>query len=260
MENKFLYIKEQCKDCGGKGYIWSPNRFIFGQEEKDPIQCECLKKMMLYTHLHNANIPREYYDLTMNDFKVPDEDGDVNALNQKVEKAKVKPIVQRAIDNIDTMFREGRGLFLYGTNGTGKTMLSIEILKAALRSKYSIHYEMFPIVNETFLKKGYKADEAKERLDNIFANIDFLVLDEVGKELDGSPALISSKLLEIHVLRKRVDKVTILISNKSEDEISDIYGPSIKSMLRLKHKFVQVSGYDFRGDKKTSKLEGSTND
>lgn len=241
MENKFLYIKEQCKVCNGKGYIWSSNRFIFGQEEVDPVQCECLKKMVLYMQLHAANVPREYYDLSMNDFRVP-EDSD------KINKLAVKPIIQKAIDNIDTMFRESRGLFLYGTNGTGKTMLSIEILKAAIRKKYSIHYEMYPIVHETFMKKGYKADEAKEKMDAIFSNVDFLVLDEIGKELDGTSASVSAKLLEIHILKKRVDKVTILISNRNKDEIEDIYGKSINSMLLLKHKFIQVAGHDFRGD------------
>lgn len=250
MENKFLYIKEQCVECGGKGYIWSPNRFIFAQEEIDPIQCDCLKKMMLYMHLHKANVPREYYDLSMKDFKV-NEDAD------KIDKLAVKPLIQRAIDNVDTMARDGKGLFLYGTNGTGKTMLSIEILKAAIRKKHSIHYEMYPIVHETFMKKGYKADEAKERLDNIFSNVDFLVLDEIGKELDGTSASLSAKLLEIHVLKKRVDKVTILISNLNPDQIEEIYSKSINSMLKLKHKFIKVAGNDFRGDSKVSKGEES---
>ena len=240
MENKFLYIKKQCKKCNGKGYIWSNDRHIFGQEEKDPIQCECLKKMMLYMHLHSANVSREYYDLTMSDF------------NAGIHKDKIvlKPRIQKMVDDPDDLFRRGRGIFFYGTNGTGKTMLSIEILKAAVKHKYSIHYEFYPIVYETFLKKGYKADDLKEKMDNIFSNVDFLVLDEIGKELDGSHASksASEKLLEIHILKKRADKVTILISNKSPEEIQEIYGKSVFSMLSLNHDFIQVPGHDYRGD------------
>lgn len=241
MKNKFLYIKEQCKVCGGKGYTWDLGSSIEKDPLKsDPIQCSCLKKMMLYMQLQAANVPREYYDLTLNDFKIWND-----------EKAKIiKPRIENIIKDTDSFFQQGKSLFFYGENGTGKTMLSVEILKAALKKKYSIHYEFYPIIYEAFAKKGYKADEVKDKFDEIFSNTDFLVIDELGKELEDGNKNTSSRLLEIHILKKRADKPTILISNFSngKKEAANIYGQHVASMLSFNYEFMHVPGVDYRGE------------
>jgi len=254
MRNKFLHIKEKCKVCGGKGYIWDPRRsFLPGDDgkEADPTQCDCLKNMMLYNTLDQANVPSEYYDLTIEDFDD----------SKSVEKKEIKKFVSGIIADPKDFYNRGGNVFLYGPNGTGKTMLSIEILKAALHTKHSIHYEFYPIICETFSKKGYKADEVKEKYDNIFSNVDFLVIDEIGKETEYSDQDTSRRLLEIHILKKRGGKPTIFLANMyntkvkpptpySEDqvraEIRGRYGPSVASMMGKTWKFYNVWDVDAR--------------
>lgn len=251
MKNKFLYLKQRCNKCKGKGYTWSDNRAFKGQEEQDPIQCDCLKKMVLYTNLDNANVPREYYDYTLEDFKTP-----------SVKKEVIKKRIQEIIDDPETFFNEGRNIFFFGPNGSGKTMLSIEILKAALAKKHTIHYDLYPIICEEFSKKGFKADDVKDKYDRIFANVDFLVIDEIYKEneMAGTDAATARRLLEIHILKKRGTKPTIFLGNiydvnkketmSKEDAqtvIGKRYGLGVLSMMRKNYEFLNVWDEDFRG-------------
>ena len=70
MLSKYLYIREECTKCGGQGHIFGKDRyFIDGKEASSSKQCECVKKMALYHRYDEANIPREYFDLSLEGFK-----------------------------------------------------------------------------------------------------------------------------------------------------------------------------------------------
>ena len=189
MPNQFLYLKEQCKTCNGKGIIWhnDPKDEKYGHK---PEQCDCVKRMIMYNRMQDAFIPPEYYDLTMSDFKPSTEQGEG-----------VKKVVMEATADIAQYARVGKNFLLYGPNGTGKTMLAIEILKSAARRNYSIHYAFYPIIVEDYMKKGYKSDEIKETMDELFASVDFLVLDEIGKESASAGMDVTSNILEMHILK-----------------------------------------------------------
>jgi DNA replication protein DnaC len=238
MTNPFLYIKEECEICSGKGYIWH-NDTADPKYGQDPEQCECLKKMIQYTKLSEANVAMEYFDLTMHDFRP-----------NSLQGSAIKMQMNNILNNFDTFFRKSKNMFLYGSNGTGKTMLSIELLKEAARHNYSIYYEFYPIIYDAFNRKGFAADDEKDRLDHIFATVDVLVLDEIGKEKASAYNIeTSANLLEMHILKKRVHKKTILISNSSPSIINNTYNDTINSLLSQRYNFVHVDGTDFRGTK-----------
>ena len=243
MQTKFKYIIDECEKCKGKGYLFNDRRAFKGEDELTVVnQCTCLKKAVDYHRFDAANIPRDYYDYTLDDFK-----------ETTAEKALAKERVEKIIANITNYQRQGRGLFLYGTKGTGKTMLAMEILKGASRAGHSIYYDFYPVIFDAFTKKGYKADECKERYDQIFQNIDFLVLDELFKESDyfrgnQSNEVASARFLEMNILKRRANRPTIIISNVENglDDIKKHYGQYVYSMMRHTYDLMAFTDHDFR--------------
>jgi len=242
MFDKFEYIRQECKLCNAKGHTYSDNR-VFRGEVEDSLakQCECIRKMANYARYDAANIPREYWDLTLESFK-----------KTSVEKENLKERVQGITAGIRDYARQGRGLFLYGNKGTGKTMLSIEILKAAARAGYSVYYDFYPVVFSEYMKKGYGAEKAKARYEEIFATTDFIVLDELGKEAEyfdaSASGEISKNFLEMNILKKRASKPTIIISNiqKGMEDIKELYGQFVHSVMSHNFDIIQFKDGDFR--------------
>jgi DNA replication protein DnaC len=242
VETRFKYIIDECDICDGKGYIFDPRRmYKDGEESVVSKQCSCLKKAIDYHRFDASNIPREYFDYSLDNFK-----------ETTAEKAIAKEKVEQIIKNIRNYQREGRGLFLYGTKGTGKTMLAMEILKGASRQGFSIYYDFYPMIFEDFTKKGYKSDDEKKRYDDIFKNTDFLVLDELFKEADyfnGSQnQAASARFLEMNILKRRASKPTIIISNAQNglEDIKSHYGQYVYSMMKHTYDLMSFTDHDFR--------------
>jgi len=242
MQTKFGYIVKECKICNGKGYLFSDKRAYRGEEEEGfAKQCECIKRAINHHRYDAANVPREYFDFSLDQFK-----------ETSPEKIIVKEKIQSICSNIKDYHRDGRGLFLYGTKGTGKTMLALEILKEATRHGYSAHYEFYPVLFEAFTRRGWKADDVKDDYDAIFHNTDFLVLDELLKETDyfsgnGNEAS-SSRLLEMNILKRRASKPTIIISNIQNglEDIKKHYGQYVYSMMKHNFELISFQDEDFR--------------
>ena len=70
METKFGYIVKECTKCEGKGYIFSKKREFRGErEEPSAVQCECLKRAVNHHRYDAANIPREYFNFSLDQFR-----------------------------------------------------------------------------------------------------------------------------------------------------------------------------------------------
>ena len=177
---------------------------------------------------------RLYFPHTWDSFE-----GDANALKR----------VKNAADNFAKFRKEGVGLFLYGPNGTGKTLLT----NLAFRQLYETGIKQVKIISMATLvdlrTASWADPEAKETFDSIYKTNVFLCIEDLGKESVGrseASALATSTLDKI--LRYRVQSVlcTWFTSNVSPSELSGLYSPDIVSMLHEACMPVPVPGQDFR--------------
>lgn len=170
-------------------------------------------------------IPKSFRGNTLKDFDV----------KGKSELKKVKGLVQAYIEDLDNNFENNKGLFLYGSNGVGKTMLSSIILKEAYRHRYTSRRSTFVEYVDKYTKVwNAKSAEEKATLEDelytYYKAVEFLVLEEVGKEIDSK---VSASILE-DLLRYREDNglVTIVCTNLNIPLMTERYGESCISLLK----------------------------
>jgi len=181
-----------------------------------------------------------------------------NVLYKKINHNKdiFENIIIKYVAKLNIALRKGYGLIFVGDNGTGKTHFSCYILSAAIKKGRTVYYTTLPEL-ENNLKRGFNEWNINKRL-NYFLSSDFVVIDEIGKELVGkkrSDGYYITCQFE-RILKKRFDDnmPTILISNLSAGDLMQTYGSSIESILNGKYRLVQFETGDYR-DKISKRMD-----
>jgi DNA replication protein DnaC len=184
-------------------------------------------------NLINMGVPKALLDLSLEDLD----------LNEKI-----LDYVQGYIDNIDNSFKYNKGLFLYGSNGTGKTSIASIIIKEAYRHRYTAK-RMTWVDYMTLYTRAWGCNnfELKMHTEDVIKDIkdrEFLVLEEIGKEQDNKLAMT---LLE-DLLRHREDKgfPTIICTNLAPKSVVERYGASIESLIKGNMTPIKLVGKDNR--------------
>lgn len=228
----------KCKTCRGKKtFRWySPD---------DPTQvvdydCNCVDQFFLHRWLLNAGIDLAYQRMSWRDAT-------------GVPKSVVKEIKGYIID-ADRLVPAGIGLLMLGQPGTGKTMLSTLILKDLISQGYKGYFTTFHNMLDRFTE-GWSSVENKVWFDGKVRNAGVLVIDDMGREHKGRIDIAISTL--DHVLRARVASArpTILTSNLSTEQISELYTRNALSLLSESSITLNFLGEDFRPTQKTTRIE-----
>lgn len=197
-----------------------------------------VRKTMSKTSLSLIGIPKSFIDTTIEDF-----------IAKSGELKEVKSLVQQYIKDIDFNFDNNKGLFLCGSNGVGKTMLSCIILKEAYKHRYTSRRTTFVEYIDKYTRVwSSKNSEEKEAFEDelytYYKSVEFLVLEELGKEIDSK---VAAPILE-DLLRYREDKglVTILCTNLNTETLSERYGESCMSLLKGNTIPVTIQSKDVR--------------
>lgn len=184
-------------------------------------------------NLINMGVPRALLDLSLEDLD----------LNEKI-----LDYVQGYMDNIDNSFKYNKGLFLYGSNGTGKTSIASIIIKEAYKHRYTAKRVTWVDYMTLYTRAwGCNNFELKMHTEDVIKDIknrEFLVLEEIGKEQDNKLAMT---LLE-DLLRHREDKgfPTIICTNLAPKSIVERYGASIESLIKGNMTPIKLVGKDNR--------------
>lgn len=230
-ENRLV---KNCKICNGTGMI---------QENKDELakMCSCMKQSLLNAHLVAAGIPRKFLGSSW------DWDG---FKNHKDAANKVKKYVEEFENNYFT----GRGLYLYGQQGRGKTMLealAAKDISLKINPDTEKQYKVAFIIFEELVQLSHDARSnysARQKLNTIITKPDLLILDNLGSETGHkSDTGYVSKFLEF-ILRKRNNDClpTIISSNYTPEQLKEAYTDIIYQFVEENFELVAVTGDNWR--------------
>jgi len=218
LEKLKLKMLAECDKCNHTGVL------------EDKSVCNCLKKFYFFSQLAYANIGKEYWNLSLKDFKTGD--------------MKAKFITEKYCKNLDSAYDNGLGIMFMGSSGTGKTFLAVEILKAALNLGYSIYFISLSEILKC-IKDGFEDKTKKEIFENKIKDVDFLVIDDV-KDYDSSTPFALMEFEALMRYRCQNNLPTIITTNLSLEETKHVYSESLLSIFTSKMKIVEVVGVDYR--------------
>ncbi len=222
----------ECPTCGTKAkreaetLVWPTNSTYHYLGQDYP--CNCQEQETLFRHYLLARIPQEYMNLG-EDIWVGDPDAMAAA--------------QEYIHNWTKLRRYGLGMGFYSkTQGTGKTFLAMMIARELVKQGETVHCIFFRRMTEVF---GLPYDERKDEEDRL-RDCTVLILDEVVSPISESQhAFYAEKFETLIRHRSNYNKVTILTTNLTPEELDDIY-PRTYSLLAAKEQSILVNGTDVR--------------
>lgn len=159
--------------------------------------------------------------------------------------SEVRALVEDYAGNLGNARKNGISVFLHGTNGTGKTMLGVCILKKALRSGYTVQCASLGGIIQAFTE-GWYDDDKRRRYEETVRDVDFLMIDDVGKEYRnrvGLTEVVFDNLIRYRTFRK---KPMVLTTNSTIEAIESSYGKSLVSLLMGRFIPIAVVGPDYR--------------
>jgi len=193
---------------------------------------KCVKALKLIDLMAESNIPVGYWFSKMKGFK---------------GSKKLEQVVKDYTTNINEKYDNGTSICLAGNQGTGKTMSSICILKAALKRNFSAYYTTASdIVAEM---TNYESNSVTRK---ILRESDFLVIDELDSRFfpsDAQKELFSSIYESVFRFRAHNHLPTIICTNETDDILNVFYGAGVQSITSLNTQYLTVYpvvGTDFR--------------
>lgn len=192
----------------------------------------CTRIHSLIDKMYEANIPVGYWFLTMKEFS---------------GAVKLQELYDDYIEHLQDMYMEGKSLCFAGSQGTGKTMTSICILKDAIKKGYSTYYTTASDVLNNLT--NYKNSSwLREKL----RTVDFLVIDELDSRFfisDSVKELFSGIYENIFRFRAHNMLPTIMCTNETEGILKVFHGAGVQSIESLNNQYLTVHpviGPDFR--------------
>lgn len=232
----YLTIQYHCPLCQDTGYI-------------DGQKCQCFRKAaveLLYTQSNLKEIlEKENFDSFSFDYYSDTIKNEVTGLSAQDT---AKDAVQKARQFIESFDREFHNLFLYGNTGVGKTFLSHCIAKELIdRANCVIYFSAFDLF-DTLAKETFQRDALTAGAQEDILSCDLLIIDDLGTELTNS--FVASALFQCINERIMRKKSTIISTNLSLDQFSDLYSERIFSRITSHYTMIKLIGNDIRVQKR----------
>ena len=224
----YLEMTWDCPDCHDTGYIGGEGR------EK----CHCLRRRetaILYDQSHlDALAEGAYFSALSESYYTGTDLDHFRAARRACE---------RFVEEFDRTYRN---LYLYGTVGTGKTMLSVCAARELIeRGKTVLYFSAASLFDRladcTF--GSHERDGLREFTADLYG-CDLLIIDDLGTEFTN--AFVASQLFTCISERELSRRPTIISTNLSLRELQARYSDRVFSRITSSYEICKLTGRDIR--------------
>jgi DNA replication protein DnaC len=208
---------ESCpfRACDGSG-------FVIDEDTNTASDCRCRAARIAAARTKSlaGRIPRKYRDVSFERPPVSD--------IARIAAEQIR-VIRRYVQTIDANIDAGKGLWLVGDVGTGKTTLAMLVSRAALEAGRSVAIYSLPrllnLIRETI-------DSAEGKLDffDRLAAVDLLHIDDLGAEHQTDWVL--EQLYSIVNARYEAQRAILATTNLTPEKLSEQIGPRTVSRLQ----------------------------
>ena len=226
----YLDLTYDCLNCKDTGYL------------DDGQRCSCMKQMLINRAYKMSNLESvlDKENFKTFDIKVFSNDPfEGEKLSPRENMMEILSYAEGFIGN----FRENNGenLLFYGTTGLGKTFLCNCIAKALLDKNKIVIYQTAFTILDILEKRRFRKDisDITEYDYSLLFDGDLLIIDDLGTEV--SNTFTNAEIFNIVNTRLLAGKKTIISTNLTPNEISEIYTDRVFS--RILDKFIPLKFY-----------------
>jgi DNA replication protein DnaC len=193
--------------CDGSGWVLGP--------EDVARPCECREQRLKRGRVRGvaSAIPPRYRGVSFDRPPVSDMSRDMTTRH-------VVNAVQAFVDDLEENLAAGKGMWLMGNTGTGKTTLGMLVAKAALAASKSVAVYFTPKLL-TQIRQTYQATESEDAYDAFFrrlTSVDLLYIDDLGAERHTDWVV---EQLYALVNERYESQRSMLVTSNAEKDVSD---------------------------------------
>lgn len=224
-----IYDCEDCKDTG----------YINGQK------CHCFRQMSASLLYSKSNLNDQLKEVSFSMVSDKYYEGD--------ELVAFQDTYNKAISFVKNFDTEFKNLLIYGTVGSGKSLMSSCIAKELIENGHSVLYFSASTLMDLFSKYSFDygiKQDIYEAYSDLF-ECDLLIIDDLGTEMINNFSITALfSCLNKRLLNK---KSTIISTNLSPKAIDETYTERIYSRLVGNYTFCKLYGPDIRFKNKFNK-------
>lgn len=219
--------------CDGSGWILGP------EDVARPCECRAERLNRGRSRGISSVIPPRYRGVS---FERPPVSDMTRDLQTKIAVNEVKAFA----DDLEARLQEGRGLWLFGDTGTGKTTLAMLISKAALEAGKTVAIYSLPKLLAR-IRRTYDSEPGGDSYLSFFerlTSVDLLHIDDLGAEKRSDWVL--EQLYALVNERYEAQRSILITTNLPHPELEEQIGSRTVSRLTQICDEVEVRGEDRR--------------
>jgi DNA replication protein DnaC len=204
--------------CDGSGWILGP------EDVARPCECRAPRLARRRARGVASTIPKRFRGVSFDRPPVSD-------MAQSKGSAEVVKAVKAFTDAIDENLDSGRGLWLMGDTGTGKTTLAMIVSKAAVEAGRTVAVYSLPRLLAR-IRRTYDGEAGEDSYLQFFGrltSVDLLHIDDLGAEKSSDWVL--EQLYAIVDERYEAERSMVVTTNLDQSSLEEQIGPRTVSRL-----------------------------